>query len=338
MESVVLLLSDRLLMLAVALLLSAVWFSRLRPQSPTRKLEAVLGGLARKLNRAHRSVGTRVYRGLILLLIAAGFAAGAGYAIHYAANQLPWLELLELAVIALLLPVRALRDQAAAVGRAVKRNQLPQAKGLAQGLARREVGALDASGLLRVAMEYLAENFNDKLVAPAMWYLALGLPALCALRIVNLLDGLIGHKSAEFLAFGWAAAKLDDMLMFIPARVSALLFVIAAFFIPKGKPLGALKVAFGQAHKTASPNAGWPLAAMAGALGVSLGGPRKQAGAVTADAWIGKGSAKLSYPDFRRGLALYAVGALLWLLGCMLTLAAFSDIALLPPALHAAIH
>jgi adenosylcobinamide-phosphate synthase len=316
MESFAPLLSDRLLMLAAALVLSALWFSRLRPQAPARRLEAMLGGLARKLNRAHRSVGTRVYRGLILLLLSAGCAAGIGYGIHYAANQWPWLALLELAVMAYLLPVRALRDQAAAVGHAVKRKQLAQAKGLAQGLARTEVKALDASGLLRVSLEYVAENFNDKLVAPALWYLALGLPALCALRVINLLDGLVGHKSAEFLAFGWAAAKLDDALMFIPARVAALLVCVAALFIPKGKPFAALKVALREARKMASPNAGWPIAAMAGALGVSLGGARKQAGALTMDAWIGQGSAKIADADFRRGLALYAVGVLLLLLAC----------------------
>lgn len=314
MQALVPELTDRLLMLSVALVVSAFWLHRLRPNGWARRLEVFLLTLVKKLNRSKRSVATRVYRGLVLLLFAAVMAAILGYAIAQTEAISPWLELAEIALLAYLLPVRALRDEVAAVGKALKRKQLARAKGLASTLARREVEQLEAYGLLRVAMEYLAENYSDKLLAPIFWYLLLGLPGLCAVRMVNLLDSLIGHKSEQYRAFGWGAAKLDDVLMWAPARLSALLLTLAALFVPGGKPFSALQIALLHSHKTDSPNAGWPLAAMAGALGVSLGGPRRQAGAIVDDDWIGRGTARISYADFRRALALYAVASLMLLL------------------------
>lgn len=322
---------DRLVLASLALLVAALCFGPMRLyrslglHKPAAQLVRVLKLLVRKLNRQQRSTGTRVYRGMILLLVMGALALLLGRLVEWLPTRLPWLQLLELAVIAYLIPLRVVRDEVAEVGRQIKRRNRQQATSLLETLARRESAGLDDAGMLRVSIEYLAENWNDKIVSPLLWYIALGLPGLCLLRMVNLLDHLVGHRSKTLLAFGWAPAKLDDVMQWIPARLSALLLCLAAMFIPRCHPLKGLLVMVRHARRTASPNAGWPLAAMAGLLHISVGGPRRQEGAVIEDAWIGLGSARVERRDFRRALAVYAVACLLLWLGCLIALALLTN-------------
>lgn len=306
--------------------LAALWPNRWRCGALVRRAESRLMALTKRLNRTHRSAATRVYRGLILLLLGASMAALIGLLLSMISARLqlvsPWFALLEIALIALLLPLRALRDQVSAAGKAVHRGHIAQAKGLAGALVRRDVGALEAHGLLRASLEALAEGLCTKLLAPLLGYVLLGLPALLALRFVHWLSLHIGHSSHAYLAFGWAAAKCDAMLMWIPARMTALLIALASVFVPKGKPLASLMMCVRQARQMRSPNAGWPLAAMAGALGIALGGARTQEGARIDNGWMGTGSARIAYSDFRRGLTLACVACLLLWLICLLALAA----------------
>ena len=124
------------------------------------------------------------------------------------------------------------------------------------------------------AVESAAENFSDGVIAPAFWYLIGGLPAMLAYKAINTADSMIGRRSERYRAFGWASARLDDLVNLIPARISALLIAAAAPAQSR-----ALATAWRDARKHVSPNAGWPEAAMAGGLGVSLGGPRRYEGA-----------------------------------------------------------
>jgi adenosylcobinamide-phosphate synthase len=166
------------------------------------------------------------------------------------------------------------------------------------------VTSLDEAGVARAAIESLAENFSDGVVAPAFWLALGGLPGGVCYKAINTADSMIGHRTKRHAAFGFAAAKLDDLVNFVPARISALLGVVAAFFMRGASPRAAWRIVRRDARGHASPNAGWPEAALAGALGVRLGGPRAYAGVTVGDAWIGAGKEPLRQ-DIRRALRLY---------------------------------
>ncbi|MCH7485506.1 MAG: cobalamin biosynthesis protein, partial [Proteobacteria bacterium] len=157
-------------------------------------------------------------------------------------------------------------------------------------------------GVARAALESLAENFCDGLVAPVFWYVLFGFPGLLVYKAVNTMDSMIGHTSARYRAFGMAAAKLDDALSYIPARISAGLIAMAALFVPTANAGRAIAVIKRDAGKHRSPNAGWPEAAMAGALDLALAGPRRYGGEVVGDPWIGDGRAQANRQDIRRAL------------------------------------
>jgi adenosylcobinamide-phosphate synthase len=157
----------------------------------------------------------------------------------------------------------------------------------------------------------LAENFSDGVVAPAFWYLLLGLPGLFAYKMANTLDSMIGHRTPHYRAFGWAAARLDDVLNTVPAPLSGLLFAIAAVFAKNARPGHALAIMLRDGRKHHSPNAGWPESAMAGALGLALAGPRRYPEGIVADPWLGDGSARAGVSDIVRGLQLYRLACFL---------------------------
>src|SRR5262249_26548740 len=138
----------------------------------------------------------------------------------------------------------------------------------------RDARSLDEAGVCRAAIESCAENFSDGVVAPAFYFALFGLPGLLAYKAVNTADSMIGHRNTRYAAFGWAAARLDDVLNFVPARLSGLLIALAAV-ASDGSPRNALRVMVRDAHLHRSLNSGWPESAMAGALGLALGGPRR---------------------------------------------------------------
>jgi adenosylcobinamide-phosphate synthase len=135
---------------------------------------------------------------------------------------------------------------------------------------------LDEPAVARAAIESAAENLSDGVIAPAFWFLVAGLPGIFLYKIINTADSMIGHRTPRHAQFGWAAARLDDVLNYIPARLTALLIALTT------KPR-ALKIAAQDGPKHRSVNAGWPEAAMAAALGLSLSGPRSYGGELTTD-------------------------------------------------------
>src|SRR5213079_521475 len=175
----------------------------------------------------------------------------------------------------------------------------------------RDLLRLDAQGVARAAIESLAENFSDGVVAPVFWYLLFGLPGLLAYKMANTLDSMIGHRTARYRDFGWAAARFDDLLNMVPARLSGALLAIAAIFTREGTAGRAFTTMLRDAKKHHSPNAGWPEAAMAGALGLALAGPRDYAEGRVEDPWIGGGTPLARPADIGRALRLYALACLL---------------------------
>ena len=196
------------------------------------------------------------------------------------------------------------------------------AAGLEQGLAEgreaiahivgRDPASLDAHGVARAAIESTAENFADGVVAPLFWGVLLGLPGMAAYKAINTLDSMIGHRSPRYLHFGRFAARLDDFANWLPARLSALLILGASLFLPGTKPVEGWRALWRDASHHRSPNAGWAEAAMAGCLGLKLAGPRRYAGELVDDAWMGEGRAAATPTDIRRALRVYvlACGAL----------------------------
>jgi adenosylcobinamide-phosphate synthase len=181
---------------------------------------------------------------------------------------LPGGPLFELVGATVLLAQKSLVDHVRAVAAGLRAGIGP-ARAALRHIVGRDPASLDEPGVARAAIESAAENFSDGVVAPAFWFLLLGLPGMIAYKAVNTADSMIGHRNEKYAAFGWAAARLDDVLNYLPARLSALL--LAA--VSRRRRL-ALRTALRDARTHASPNAGWPEAAMAAALDVALGGPR----------------------------------------------------------------
>ena len=196
----------------------------------------------------------------------------------------------------------SLRREALAVGRAVEAGDLPAARQLLPALCGRDPGPLDDAGLARAAVESVAENTSDAVVAPLLWGAALGLPGLLGYRAVNTLDAMIGHRSPRYQRFGWAAARLDDAANLIPARVTGLLAALLAPAVG-GRAGPALRTLRRDGHQHPSPNAGRCEAAFAGALGVRVGGTNSYQGRVEQRGPLGAGRPPAA-ADIRRAARL----------------------------------
>ncbi|WP_116131258.1 adenosylcobinamide-phosphate synthase CbiB [Tropicimonas sp. IMCC34043] len=237
---------------------------------PAVLMGRAVGWLDNRLNRgSHRRA--RGVLAVALLVIGAG---GIGLALQALPGH--WADVV---VVAILVAQRSLTDHVGAV-----------AKGLRQGLAEgrlavamivgRDVQVLDEAGVARAAIESGAENLSDGVIAPALWYLAGGLPGILICKAVNTADSMIGHRTPRHAEFGWAAARLDDVLMWVPARVTAMLIGLGL-----GRP-GGWGPIVRDARQHRSPNAGWPEAAMARGIDVALSGPRSYGGQMQSFAFV----------------------------------------------------
>jgi len=265
----------------------------------------------RKLNRETRSETSRRDRGIITVIVLVGAAALLGLAIERLCRG-HWLGgVAEAALIAVLIAQRSLYEHVAAVAVALDRHGLAAGRAAVQRIVGRDPMTLDTHGVARAAIESLAENFSDGVVAPVFWYLLLGLPGLFAYKMANTLDSMIGHRTPRYRSFGWATARFDDVLNLVPAPISGLLLAAAAVFAKKGRPERALAIMLRDGRKHHSPNAGWPESAMAGALGLALAGPRHYPEGLVADPWLGDGSARAATSDIARALHLYRLACLI---------------------------
>ena len=172
---------------------------------------------------------------------------------------------------------RSLTAEAGRVHRALLAGDLPAARRMLPSLVGRDPAQLDAAGIARAVVESVAENTSDAIVAPLLWGALAGAPGLAGYRAANTLDAMVGHHSPRYERFGWASARLDDVVNWAPARVTALLAAACAPVVG-GRPAVTWRIALDYGSRHPSPNAGWCEAAFAGALGVRLGGPLSYAG------------------------------------------------------------
>jgi len=225
-----------------------------------------------------------------------------------------------LALLAAVLPAqRSLFDHVRRIAEALERDGLEAGRRAVSQIVGRDPAALDVAGVARAAIESLAENFSDGVVAPVFWLAVAGLPGGFAYKAANTADSMIGHKNERYRHFGWAAARFDDLVNLPASRMAALWLVLAA--ATRGDARAASRSVWRDARRHRSPNAGWPEAAMAGALGLKLAGPRVYDGAVVEDAFMGGGRREATAADIRAGLALYRRACVIQFAALALTLA-----------------
>ena len=216
-----------------------------------------------------------------------------------------------------LIAQHSLHEHVSAVGKGLDIS-LAEGRKAVSMIVGRDPAALDESGVVKGALESLAENTSDGIVAPVFWYALLGLPGIAIYKVINTADSMIGHKSERFIHFGWAAARLDDLVNLPASRLTGLMFAGAAAWNDKVRGKIALQAMWRDAPKHNSPNAGWPESALAASLGVKFGGPRRYDGSLVDLPWMGEGRETLNRDDIRKGLRLY--GRAMTILFCVAAL------------------
>lgn len=299
--------ADPVALVALALDAAIGWPDRLyaRIGHPVGAFARFLNLAERLGNSPERPESVRRGLGVLTMVILIGLTGAIAWWIdresHLLLGRWGWIASAVLAWPAL--AQRSLYGHVRPVADALLRGDLPAARALVARVVGRDTERLDQAGVSRAAIETLAESFCDGIVAPLFWLLLLGLPGVWMYKAINTADSMIGHKEPRWRAFGWAAARIDDGANWVPARIAGVLVCVAG--------AGGWAVMKRDARTHASPNAGWPEAAMAGALGVALAGPVAYDGVTQIKPWIGREGRAASPKDIVTALQIYARACLL---------------------------
>ena len=273
-----------------------------------------VGGFARAIDAAERawnaparSTARRRTLGTLLLVLLVGTVAAIGWGVQMALaawlGRYVWIGTALLAAPAL--AQRSLHQHVRAVRDALATGDPFASRRAVARIVGRDTARLDTAGVARAAIESLAESFCDGIVAPLFWLVLLGLPGIWAYKAINTADSLIGHREPRYAAFGWASARTDDGANWVPARLAGLVLCVAGG--------GGFATMRRDARRHASPNAGWPEAALAGVLGIRLAGPIAYDGVTRIKPWIGDGRTTANAADITRALQVHARACLiLW--------------------------
>ena len=266
---------------------------------PVMAVGALIAAIERRWNRG--SASRRRGGGIAFLAVLVGAALLLGSLIERFASVF-----IVVAIGTPGLAQRSLHDHVVAVAGPLTAGDLPAARAAVAMIVGRDTARLDEAGVAAAAIESLAESFCDGVVAPAGWYLLLGLPGLFAAKAINTADSMVGHRTPRLARFGWASARADDAVNWVPARLAGGLIGLAG--------RGGWATMWRDAPRHASPNGGWPEAAMAGVLGRQLGGPVRYDGEPAARALLGTGPRPVA-ADLARALRVYRHACLLLWLG-----------------------
>jgi adenosylcobinamide-phosphate synthase len=278
---------------------------------PVTWIGALITRLEQRLNRA----GPARRNGVITCAVVVASAVLPAAALSLALPTGP-LGALIMGVLAWpLVAARSMYSHVADVARPLQANDLPAARHAVSMIVGRDPAQLDSPAVARAALESLGENTSDGIIAPLFWGMILGLPGIAAYKAINTLDSMIGHKTPRYLHFGWFSARLDDWVNLIPARLTGLLFALAS-----PSPRRSLAVMLRDARAHRSPNAGWPEAALAGALNIRLSGPRIYENHINNEPWLNASAPDPKPKDITYGLRLY-IRALALMAGIMAALA-----------------
>jgi adenosylcobinamide-phosphate synthase len=271
---------------------------------PVMWMGNLLSWLEARLYRAVQTPQQRRLRGVVAMLLLTGLTLVIAVVTQQILRLIPLGFVLEAALATAFLAQKELGRAVQAVADALL-TSLEAGREAVSHIVGRDPQHLDTAGVSRAAIETLAESTSDGVVAPWFWLVLLGLPGIAVYKAINTADSMIGHKNERYVDFGWAAARLDDLVNLLPARLTAMLVTMACFFVPGASPSKAWQAARRDAGKHRSPNSGWPEAAFAGALGLSLGGPRSYDGEVIDLPTMGRGESVLGPYHIARALDLY---------------------------------
>lgn len=265
---------------------------------PVTWIGAVITFLERRLN--HRSARHRFWMGALTTTVVVALSGGVAL---LAQALLPggWIgSLIGGILVWPLIAIRSMHEHVEAVQRPLASKDTAHARQAVSMIVGRNPERLDDAGIARSALESLAENTSDGIVAPVFWGVLAGLPGIAAYKAINTLDSMIGHRNPRYAQFGTVAARLDDLANLLPARLTGGVFALVS-----GRLQKALAIMWRDAQAHRSPNAGWPEAAMAGALGVRMSGPRIYDTHVADEPWLNKTAPDPTATDLKRGMALY---------------------------------
>jgi adenosylcobinamide-phosphate synthase len=273
---------------------------------PVTWMGRVVTWFDQRLNREGADPEARRRAGAVTMLALLVIVGAVAFVVEWSLLLLP-LGIVALGLVAsTLLAQRSLFVHVSRVADALDEGGVAAGREAVAHVVGRDTAKLDEAGVARAAIETLAENFSDGVVAPAFFMVIAGLPGAALYKAINTADSMIGHRNERHRDFGRTAAQLDDLVNLPASRLSALLIVAAASFTTGASASGAWWAMRRDASRHDSPNAGWPEAAMAGALGLSLGGPRSYEGAPSDGAWLGEGRRQANAGDIRAALELYS--------------------------------
>ena len=300
---------DNIPIVLLALAMDAIigdpnWLYRKIPH-PIAAIGCMMNQLDLFLNRPQVKNPTKKILGVLFIIIALSVAGIIGWGMQTGLKLMEFGQLLEAILVSIFLAQNSLYRHVRNVAQALASDGLDAARLSVSHIVGRDPATLDDSGVCRASIESLSENFSDGVIAPVFWYLIAGIPGILMYKTLNTADSMVGHLSPKYRYFGWASARLDDVANFIPARLTALLIFLTALIIPSTKGFKSLRSCLTYAKRHRSTNAGWPEAAMAGALDIRIAGPRVYNGIVVNDPWMGDGNPNLRTNDINRALKLY---------------------------------
>ena len=271
-----------------------------------------------KLNRESRSQRDRAIRGglsvFFLILIAGGF----GWVLASLSQMIQLFWIFEVLLLVQLIDQRGTHTAVRNIARALRSNKLEAARRYLSQLTFEDVDQTDLHNIARSGVGACTNALTTRVVAPVLWYVLFGLPGLLIYTSAAIMAEQVENKTQNFYAFGFAAARLNDIFLFVPARITGLFVVLGSFFVPTAKPVNAIKIMFCDFGKHGSLSSGWPLSAMAGALNLALAAPQRFVEEPVIQSWIGDGTAQVTARDISRGLYLYSVACLInaaWVAG-----------------------
>ncbi len=269
-----------------------------------------IAAMDRRFNGTDLAPGSARRNGVFSILALLALSAVSGWVTHAVLSVFGWAgTAVEIVIVAVFLAQKSLSDHVGRVAAALREGGLPAGRQAVSMIVGRDPATLDEPAVCRAALESLAENFSDGVVAPAFWYAVCGLPGLLVYKMLNTADSMIGHKSEKYLHFGWASARLDDLANLPASRLSALLMAAGAWAgAGRTAMRNALAVAWRDHAVHRSPNAGWPESALAGALDVQLAGPRIYSGVTVDDPMINAPGRRVATPmDIEQGIRFFAL-------------------------------
>jgi len=294
---------------------------------PVTWMGALIRALDRSLNHDSAAPDRQRAAGIVAVLCLLVIVGAIAFVLEHELSRLPYGVFAVALLASSLIAQRSLHRHVAAVAIELESGDIAAARTAASRIVGRDTATLDEAGIARAAIESLAENFSDAVVAPVLWLFIAALPGIALYKAIDTADSMIGHLTPRYQAFGWAAARLDDLVNLPASRLSALLLVGAAALRNHASAKKAWDTVWRDASHHRSPNAGYPEAAMAGALGLSLAGPRIYAGVRVDDATMGNGRREAKAFDIRRALALYSYAdAILIVILMMITAALIGSI------------